>query len=338
MPPKRAKVQEDARSPLEIAIANTQEQIAHWEAQVTLYREGVADLATHTQRVKTLEGDIVPRETELKVVNNAYTKLLENGVTIVKRSHTDVATAAGTESGRPPSGGPSRGPSRAASRAGAATPLAGPQPPTTDEVADREALRAFASVVRENLSAVVTPLFHHERTQVEALIAEKKAREAQEAAAAAQAAQEAASAPPQPPTPAKGKPQPPAASAAAKAPANPAQTQAQAQLEAKLLEQNDMELYRPPGLDPHFYADVLKLRAQRLQAERTLKTLQQQLTQSRQLVARRTNEGASKAALKRAEKTLSMLNTTLRDLLGQRDETDTTRRKDLPGKAGKGRK
>jgi len=106
---------------------------------------------------------------------------------------------------------------------------------------------------------------------------------------------------------------------------------------AELLEKVDLELFRPPGLDPHLYTDVLKLRGQRLAAERLLKSLQQQLTHSRQLVARRNNEGASKSALKKAEKTLSALNATLRDLQKQRETQESRKKSETPqpqGKAG----
>jgi hypothetical protein len=332
MPPKKKQV-EDTRSPLEIAIAGTEDQIRQCEAQVQQFREGVHDLAVHTVKIKALESDIVPKEAELKTIMNNFNKLLENSVAVAKvRTSMDVDALASTM--------PARQPSRAASRAGAGTPLPPSQQPT-EEANDREAMRHLAAVMREQLTAVIVPLFKLDRTQHEQQMEAARTREAAEAqvasaAAAATAAgtnaaqpQSAAAAaaakpPPKTPTPAAT----PSKAGADKAPLS---TLSVAELEEKV----DLELFRPPGLDPHLYVDVLKLRTQRLNAERQLKSFQQQLAYSRQLVARRTNEGASKAALKKSEKTLSMLNTTLRDMTRQRDAHDTRKKSETPQPQGK---
>jgi hypothetical protein len=230
---------------------------------------------------------------------------------------------------------PTRQPSRAASRAGAGTPL--PTAPVED-AGDREAMRHLSAVMREQLSAVIVPLFKMDRTQLEQQKEAAKAREAAEAAAAAASAN---GAPPSPaaPTPskapAKAAPAAPASKAAAAAGADKTlPTLSYAELEEKV----DLELFRPPGLDPHLYTDVLKMRTQRIAAERQLKSLQQQLVQSRQLVSRRTNEGASKAALKKSEKTLSALKSTLKDMQRQRETQESRKKSETPQPQAKGSK
>eukprot|EP00672_Neobodo_designis_P012303 CAMPEP_0174864100 /NCGR_PEP_ID=MMETSP1114-20130205/57713_1 /TAXON_ID=312471 /ORGANISM="Neobodo designis, Strain CCAP 1951/1" /LENGTH=336 /DNA_ID=CAMNT_0016099187 /DNA_START=80 /DNA_END=1087 /DNA_ORIENTATION=+ len=329
MAPKRKHV-EDTRSPLEIAIAGTEEQIRQCEAQVQQFRDGVQDLAVHTAKIKTLETEIVPREAELKSILNNFNKLLDNSVVIARvRTSIDADVMPSSVS---------RQPSRAASRAGAGTPLPTSQP--AEDAGDREALRHLSAVMREQLAAVVVPLFKHDRTQLEQQIDAAKAREAAEAQAAAAAAAAGATTSPTAPSPtaAKAPPKAPApATAAAKMAASGADRSFTTASSAELLEKVDLELFRPPGLDPHLYTDVLKLRGQRLAAERLLKSLQQQLTHSRQLVARRNNEGASKSALKKAEKTLSALNATLRDLQKQRETQESRKKSETPqpqGKAG----
>lgn len=341
MAPKKKAV-EDTRSPLEIAIAGTEEQIRVCEHQVQQYRDGVQDLAIHTQRIKQCEGEVVPREAELKTILNNFNKLLENSVAIARMrsgpEHVDAPTSPG-----------SRQPSRAASRAGAATPLP-PAVPGPEEAVDKDLMKTYMNVMREQLTSVLVPLFQHERTSLEHQIEEAKEREVVEAHAAAVAAAQAAAAggaagiggpaaaaaapPPaaKPPAAAAKPGAPAAAGAAAGAPGKAgAADKVGVQLSsAELLARVDLELYRPPGLDPHLTQDILKLRTQRLAAERQLKTLQHQLQQSRQLVARRTNEGASKPALKKAEKTLAALQSTLRDLKRQRDETDARKRSETP--------
>jgi hypothetical protein len=311
MPPKRKAV-EDTRSPLEIAIAANEEQIRVCEQQVSQFRDGVQDLAVHTVKIKTLEQDVVPKEAELKTIMANFNKLLENSVVMSKLRGAADGDAAGASN---------RLPSRAASRAGAATPLP-PVSPTVDDVTDREALRLLSNIMRDQLTAIVVPLFQTERTHLEQLAEEAKEREATEAAAAAAAAAVAAASgstvvPPVAAVPApKAAPKPGVGAAGAKG------VPAALMSSAELAEKVDLELYRPPGLDVHLVQDVLKLRTQRIACERQLKSLQHQLSHSRQLVARRTNEGASKAALKKAEKTLAALQQNLRDLQRQRDETD----------------
>ncbi len=329
MAPKK-KVVEDLRSPLEISIANTMEQIKQCEAQVTQFREGVHDLATHTSRIKTLEAEIVPKEGELKQIMHAFNKLLENSVTITKmRGISESETAVPAPSHLPGT----RQLSRATSRTGVNSPplTTGPTAAVSqEETSDKEAMKNLSNVMRDCLTALITPLFMQDRTTLEQLTEEAKDKEALEAAQAAVALANPGSVPATPQTtvrppaaPAAGKPGQPLA-AGGKGASDPQVVKAPTL--AELLERVDFELYRPPGLDPHVTADVLKLRQQRLTAERQLKTLQQQLQHSRQLVARRTNEGASKAALKKVEKNVQFLQMTLKDLERQREDQDRSRK------------
>jgi hypothetical protein len=362
MPPKRKSAKdEDHRSPQEIAVANMAEQIRLCDLQVTQFRDGVHDLAVHGVKIKQLEAELVPREAELKTVVAAYHKLSENCVSLNRRSREEEAAAA-----RPGSRGsiatPASGAVRPGSRGGLGTPASGSRPASrgslttpaaserpaaasrpvsrgsaaamaaaapaaplpsmvVEDTGDRDALRALAATVRDNIGHVMGPLFFQEQTVLEKQMEEQKARQAEEAAAAAAAAAAAVAAGKEPtaavPVAApvrKGKP----------ASADPAN---------RPLNAVDHQLYAPPGIDMHFAHDAMKLRLQRLHIEKQMKACQAALAASRQLVARRNSEGASKTALKKAEKTLVSLRAALVDLERQKLDFDMRKRSEATASA-----
>mgnify|MGYP001595129366 CR=1 FL=1 len=349
------------RSALEAAIATTTEQLKAAEANFANMRDGVSELAVHTVRVKQLESEIAPKEAELKSVNAAYHRLMENSVTLGRRampgllsmvhggaaarfslSHASSGTddypdgAAAGDPPRPASSGvanespsTSRAPSRSSAlhSRGAASPagVAAAPPLDASETADREALRHLASVVRENMSIIVDPLFALDKTLVETATEERDRIEAENAANAAlqvaAAANAAAKADPKAVKPPAG----PGASAVGVPKSLPVVAGPMAVPEVPKV---DLDLCVPPGVDHHFFADVVKLRHHRVVLERQLKSLQAQLAVSRAIVLRRTNEGTSKALLKKHEKTAQQVKAYLDKLIMQyKDELVEAKRR-----------
>ena len=366
MPPKRKKgeVQEETRSPAEIAVAQMQETIRQCENQIQQFKEGVHDLAVHTVRMKQLEADIIPKESELKGINHHYHKLLENCTQLKIRSRPGEvldALAAEAAAASPEKSVDEKPPSRAVSRAATgASPSPQPSSPAPGTAAgrrdtvvaadvadetpaaaetpspennDRDAIRHLMQVVKENIAAVVGPLYHYERTQHEIHLEQQKEREDREAAA--RLAADAAAATPGSPTVAEKE--------RLKEPKEPKRRgQEKSQDVLALLKSSDPtidpEIYTPPGFDVHMLQDLHRLRLQRMHVERQLKTLRDALSYSRQTVARRNNEGASKAALKKEEKRLTVLQGQLIELQRQKDEYDTRKRVETPPASTKRKK
>lgn len=169
-----------------------------------------------------------------------------------------------------------------------------PPPLSAEEQADRDAMRQLQSIVRESLAALVTPYFSKSSTVME--IAAETSKE--QPAAAAEVAP--------PPAPLRGK----------------------AKLELKT-DKVDLELLCPPGVDSAFFNEVLKMRLSRLANERTLNELQRNLNESRQIVARRREQGVSKASLRKAERQLAALQKELKDLMRQKDEEELVQRRSI---------
>ena len=370
MPPKRKNVvQEDTRSPAEIAIAHMQDTIRQCEAQIQQFKEGVHDLAVHTVRMKQLESDIIPKEGELKNIHHQYHKLLENCTQLKIRSRPgEVLDALSHEPSSPerPVASPEAGARPTSRMSRAPTPGASPNPATpapgtatgrhgttaasvpegaaegdaagepTPENHDRDAIRHLMQVVKENIAAVVGPLYHYERTRHEVALEEQKERDDKEAAARAQAEAAAAGTPT---SPEKAEKESKAEKAAAKDAKRRGERAEKQQDVLAILKQTDTtvdpEIYTPPGFDAHLLQDLHRLRLQRMHVERQVKTLRDALSHSRQLVARRSNEGASKPALKKEEKRLVTLQAQLVELHRQKDEYDARKRTETPPSGAK---
>jgi hypothetical protein len=305
--PAKKKVEVDNRSALEIELSRVTAEAQQTEAQVKLFTEALNDLAIHTTKMKQLEQDMVPREAEHRTILANFSKLIEAGCSIKTKNPDESNQSMNQSSSRP--GSPAGGSvSRPISR------KQDDKDPSIlsleQEQKDKELMKNLAHIIKESIQSILLPVFNMPKTQAEIAAEDEREREKQAAALAAQKLGAAD----QPASPAAARPvssQPPAKKAAIKG------------FDPKV----DLQLLCPPGIEGTMFEEVLRLRSQRLVSEAKLQALEAQLNTSRQIVAKRREEGASKAALRKVEKKLVQINRQLAELSKRKLEEDAMKAK-----------
>lgn len=306
--PAKKKVEVDNRSALEIELSRVTAEAQQTEAQVKLFTEALNDLAIHTTKMKQLEQDMVPREAEHRTILANFSKLIEAGCSIKTKNPDEANQSVNQSSSRP--GSPAGG-------SNVSRPLSRKQDDKDpsilsleQEQKDKELMKNLAHIIKESIQSILLPVFNMPKTQAEIAAEEERERERQAAALAAQKLGAAD----QPASPAAARPvssQPPAKKAVIKG------------FDPKV----DLQLLCPPGIEGTVFEEVLRLRSQRLISEAKLQALEAQLNTSRQIVAKRREEGASKAALRKVEKKLVQINRQIAELSKRKVEEDALKAK-----------
>lgn len=299
MSKKKKQAEVDQRSAIEIEIDNVQAEITRTEGQILYCRDSLAELATHTAKIKQLEQDIGPKEVEHKSILSSFHKVLDQASNINKKL-PGAADEHDTGGHHPAASRPQSRLETSHGTRGADKDAS--QISTADENKDKELMKHLHHAVKESLQAIFVPIFNLPKTPAELAIEKEKEREAAERLAAEGGASPGV----KPPGSAQGARKPPPKSGAAGGEKVAA----------------DVHMQCPPGIEPSYFEDVLKLRTQRLANEAKLHVLQQQLTQSRQIVVKRRDEGISKGALKKNEKRLIQLQRQIQDLTKIKQEQD----------------
>lgn len=300
----------EARSAVDIEIEKTTEQLTQFNDQLQKCKDGMLELTNLTSRIRTLEQEVQPRETELKNVISSFNKCVENAAAL-KRPVGMLRTQAGANSVEEDSpaspvaaavaannnaAGVSPPPSQQGARpqtapapllpgqinapAAPPPPAAAASPTAADESADREAIRILAAASKLNMLALLQTVFDAPLTA-----AERRAEaENQDLMALVVSARKAE--------------QP----------------------------RVDIDLTCPIGVEPAVFFEVLKLRVQRVLAERAVNEYNVQINEAKAIVAKRKEEGASKLLQKKLEKQIEDTRKRLSELQREKDEQETAKR------------
>ena len=285
MPAKRVK--EEAKSATDIEISVAYEAMMKGEAAVQNCKEAINDMVLHTSRLKQLEAELGPREAEHKAIIEKFYRIAEGGCVFRKQRGPGAHIAAASmgtimhHQAKPTT-----------PRSRSTVPMAPPEPASDDKELNKLMANACKSVVMGTLQ----PLFFLPRTQNEARNAAVLAARIAEVTALPQTADQSASGG------ATGKVTP-----RKKVPAGAASASTGVPMSQQPLKP-EPALLPPIGVDFMLHGEVLRLREQRLSAEKSMEDLQAQIRQSRDTLQRRREEGSgTKAALKKAEKELNVL-------------------------------
>lgn len=312
MPPKKpatpAAAQVDNRTPLEIECDLASENLNVLNEQLQRCKDGMAELTALAARIRSLEIELQPKELEQKNIQSAFSKIVD-GAAGLKRPvgllRTQAAAAAAVQDEAADStaaaavavtaAGTSPPQSQQGSRPGTvpAPMLSGAQPagavPTT-------AAPPTAPVDDSNDKEVMRVLGAASRSLMLSLLqnvfdtpitaAERKAEQEDRADLLTLAA-------------------------ACRRSEN-----------ARM----DVDLTCPIGVEPPVFFDVLKLRAQRILAERAAAEFIVQLNEAKNASQKRKDEGASKVLQKRLEKQIEDARKRLVELQREKDNQEMSRR------------